>query len=141
MGDGTKLAIAIMILLIAGICFFFAFHPNGVDLDAYGNNPDGILQFLIGEFNETATGADVNGPTNSGAVAGTSGNPAVSNPAGQQSQNLTNIPGTNQGPTVNPGVSQDVTNVPGSNIGPVITPLCLGNRYSVKVSLSRKAFR
>jgi len=110
MGDGTKLAIAIMMLLIAGICFFFAFHPNGVDLDTYGDNPDGILQFLIDQFNATATGANVNGPSNSGADTGNSGAAALLSPSNDTSQSLTNIPGTNQGPTTSLNNPTNLTN-------------------------------
>jgi hypothetical protein len=51
MGDGTRLAIAILILFGAMVCFFFAFHPGGVQ---GVSDPDTMLQWLMGEFQNTA---------------------------------------------------------------------------------------
>jgi hypothetical protein len=51
MGDGTRLAIAILILFLAMICFFFAFHPGGVQ---GVSDPNTMLQWLMGEFENTA---------------------------------------------------------------------------------------
>lgn len=51
--DGGRLALAILMLLVAMVLFFFAFHPGGV---ATANNPADILQYLFGEFNATAGG-------------------------------------------------------------------------------------
>lgn len=48
MGDGTRLAIAILMLFLAMVAFFFAFHPGGVQ---GASDPDTMLQWLFGEFN------------------------------------------------------------------------------------------
>jgi type II secretory pathway component PulC len=58
MGDGTRLAIAILILFLAMVAFFFAFHPSGV-ANANGqpvNNPNEILQWLFGQWDTTVSG-------------------------------------------------------------------------------------
>jgi hypothetical protein len=54
MGDGTRLAIAILILFLAMVCFFFAFHPGGVQ---GVSDPQTMLQWLMGEFENTANPA------------------------------------------------------------------------------------
>jgi hypothetical protein len=54
MGDGVRLALAIAVLFLAGIAFFFAFHPNGV---TGATNPDNALEWLMSAFNTTAAGA------------------------------------------------------------------------------------
>jgi hypothetical protein len=51
MGNGTRLAIAILILFLAMVCFFFAFHPGGVQ---GVSDPDTMLQWLMGEFENTS---------------------------------------------------------------------------------------
>jgi hypothetical protein len=51
MGGGTRLAIAIAILFLAMVCFFFAFHPGGVQ---GVSDPDTMLQWLMGEFENTS---------------------------------------------------------------------------------------
>lgn len=51
MEDGTRLAIAILMMFLSMICFFFAFHPGGVQ---NVTNPDTALQWLMGEFDKTA---------------------------------------------------------------------------------------
>lgn len=86
MGDGARLAIAILVLFLAMVCFFFAFHPGGVQ---GANNPADILKFMFTQFDQTSngTGASANSPSGA-AVA------PVNNP----SSNLTNLPGTNIGP-------------------------------------------
>lgn len=53
MGEGGRLAWAIMLMLVALFLFFFAFHPGGV---ANINNPGDMLQFLMNEFG-SASGA------------------------------------------------------------------------------------
>ena len=63
MGDGTKLAVAIAVMWIAMVFFFFAFHPGGVE---NVSNPGEMLQWLMKEFGNitggnTATAADVTG--------------------------------------------------------------------------------
>ena len=53
MGDGGRLALAIVVFFAAMVFFFFAFHPGGVsDI----SNPTQMLQWLFGEFNNI-TGA------------------------------------------------------------------------------------
>src|SRR5271170_3267160 len=54
MGDGTKLAVAIAVMWIAMVFFFFAFHPGGVE---NVSNPGEMLQWLLKEFtNITSAG-------------------------------------------------------------------------------------
>ena len=55
MGDGTRLAIAILMMFLAMVAFFFAFHPGGVE---NVKNPDTALQWLMGEFSKTAGGGN-----------------------------------------------------------------------------------
>lgn len=47
MGDATRLGIAILVLFFAMVCFFFAFHPGGVQ---GVSDPDTMLQWLMGEY-------------------------------------------------------------------------------------------
>jgi hypothetical protein len=72
MGDGGRLALAILMLLGAMILLFFAFHPGGVAAGAV-KNPADMLNWLMGEFSTTA------GAT-SGAVSSTS--PPSTTPGG-----------------------------------------------------------
>lgn len=74
MGDGTRLAIAIAILFLAGVAFFFAFHPSGV---AGATNPDNALEWLMNEFQETA-GVTATAPADAGAAS-----PSADQPGGQ----------------------------------------------------------
>jgi hypothetical protein len=89
MGDGARLAIAILVLFLAMVAFFFAFHPHGVaNPDGTNvNNPGDILKWMFGAFNTTVDGGS----------APQSTAPASTNPA-PNSSNLTNLPGTNVGP-------------------------------------------
>jgi len=48
MGGGTKLAIGILVMWLAMLFFFFAFHPGGVNLAS--DNPVGMLKWLMSEF-------------------------------------------------------------------------------------------
>lgn len=89
MGDGARLAIAILILFLAMVAFFFAFHPGGVDNGDIKNFPE-LLQWMFGEF-DTASGSP------SATPAGQPG----ANPVGANVAPIANIPGTNVGPTVN----------------------------------------
>jgi hypothetical protein len=52
-GDGTKLAIAILVFWFALVFFFFAFHPGGVK-DV--SNPGQMLKHLVDEFGNLAGG-------------------------------------------------------------------------------------
>lgn len=54
MGGGTRLAIGILIMWIALVFFFFAFHPGGVE---NVSNPGQMLQWLMKEFTNL-TGGD-----------------------------------------------------------------------------------
>lgn len=54
MGDGTRLAIAIVMLFLAMVAFFFAFHPQGV---TGVTNPKTALQWLETQFQNTASGS------------------------------------------------------------------------------------
>jgi hypothetical protein len=53
-GNGTRLAIAIVMMFGAMVAFFFAFHPGGVQ---GVSDPDTMLQWLMGEY----TTASANG--------------------------------------------------------------------------------
>jgi hypothetical protein len=56
MGDPTRLALAILMMFLAMVAFFFAFHPGGVQGIS---DPDTMLSWLFGEFNtasKTPTG-------------------------------------------------------------------------------------
>lgn len=58
MGDGTRLAIAIVMLFLAMVAFFFAFHPQGV---TGVTNPKTALQWLETQFQNTASGSSAGG--------------------------------------------------------------------------------
>lgn len=70
MGGGTKLAIGILVMWLAMLFFFFAFHPGGVNLEQ--DNPVGMLQWLMSEFSNLIGGADT---TVSMPVSGPIGSP------------------------------------------------------------------
>jgi hypothetical protein len=76
MGDGTRLAIAIAVLFLAGVAFFFAFHPSGV---AGATNPDNALEWLMNEFQQTAGVTATNPPSDAGAGS----SPSADQPGGQ----------------------------------------------------------
>lgn len=108
MGDGTKLAIAILMLFLAGIGFFIAFHPNGLNLPE--DNAPGILQWFMSEFEGAATGNPVANSTDPGAAG--SANSSLPAPGVGNSSNLTNT--SNVGPTTSLGTnSADLTNTGG----------------------------
>jgi hypothetical protein len=91
MGDGARLAIAILILFVAMVAFFFAFHPHGVanpDGSAV-NNPGDILKWMFGVFNGTVTGSTATAPAS-----------GTAQPTGSSVAPIANTPGTNVGPTV-----------------------------------------
>jgi hypothetical protein len=59
-GDATKFAIAIAIIFAAMVCFFFAFHPGGVQ---GVSDPQSMLEWLSSEFQQTgSTGTGGNAP-------------------------------------------------------------------------------
>jgi hypothetical protein len=55
MTDATRLAIAILVLFLAMVAFFFAFHPNGVVLAKGSQNPGGALEWLANQFTNAAS--------------------------------------------------------------------------------------
>lgn len=61
MEAGTKLALGILAIFGAMVCFYFAFHPGKM---AGGNvkNPNDALQWLIKEFQATAGVSDASNP-------------------------------------------------------------------------------
>ncbi len=77
MSDATKLAMAIGLMTIAFIFFFFAFHPNGVE---NVNNPGDMLKHLIDEFNNVG-GTVPTTPSGSGATT----EPVLPTPTGNAS--------------------------------------------------------
>jgi len=52
MGDATKFAMAIAIIFGAMVCFFFAFHPGGVQ---GVSDPQAMLEWLSSEFQQAGT--------------------------------------------------------------------------------------
>lgn len=74
MNGAAKLALGLLILWIAMVCFYFAFHPNGVTFNgAPVANPSEALQWLIQEFQGTTGGGSGNAatstaPNNAGAA-------------------------------------------------------------------------
>lgn len=54
MSDGTKLAVAILVMWLALVFFFFAFHPGGVK---NVSNPGQMLKWLVDEFTRLAGGS------------------------------------------------------------------------------------
>ena len=59
MSDAGRLAIAILIMMVAFIMYFFAFHPNGVE---GADNPIDALVWLMGQFNQAAGVTSTNTP-------------------------------------------------------------------------------
>jgi len=48
MSDGTRFALALVILWLAGVALFVAFHPGGIKIDGKpANNPVDILKYFI----------------------------------------------------------------------------------------------
>jgi hypothetical protein len=103
MGNGTRLAIAILILFLAMVCFFFAFHPGGVQ---GVTNPNEALQWLMGAFQNTSSG----NPVNAASIA----NDIASSPQGPGQQVP---PSSTAGQTNIPGVNAP-TGIPGANVNP-----------------------
>lgn len=105
MGGGTRLAIAILVLFLAMVCFFFAFHPGGVQ---GVSDPKTMLQWLMGEFDNTTSGnpvsaADIQGSATTGVPSSTAGQtiiPGVNQPS---SQTQPGPPAVAPNPITNPG--------------------------------------
>lgn len=53
MGGGTRLAVGILIMWLALVFFFFAFHPGGVQ---NVSSPGQMLQWLMSEFSNLTGG-------------------------------------------------------------------------------------
>jgi hypothetical protein len=78
MGGAAKLALGLLLLWISMVCFYFAFHPNGVTLIGQPvANPSEAFQWLIQQFQTVAGGGTANattgqgqGPQNQGAAPG-----------------------------------------------------------------------
>ena len=75
MGDGTKLAIAILVFWVALVFFFFAFHPGGVK---NVSNPGQMLQWLANEFSSLAGGGTAT--TSASLTSSTSATDALAYP-------------------------------------------------------------
>lgn len=60
MSDGTKLAIGILVMWVALVFFFFAFHPGGVK---NVSNPGQMLKWLVDEFGNLAGGTSTTAAT------------------------------------------------------------------------------
>ena len=54
MSDGTRLAMAILVMWIALVFFFFAFHPGGVK---NVSNPGDMLKWLVDQFSHLSGGS------------------------------------------------------------------------------------
>jgi hypothetical protein len=74
MSDGTKLAIAILVMWIALVFFFFAFHPGGVK---NVSNPGQMLKWLVDQFSNLAGG---NATTTASLTSDTNTSDALSYP-------------------------------------------------------------
>ena len=66
MSDGTKLAVAILVMWLALVFYFFTFHPGGVK---GVSNPGQMLKWLVDEFTRlsggtTSTAASLTADTN-----------------------------------------------------------------------------
>jgi hypothetical protein len=112
MPDGTRLAVAILMLFGAMVAFFICFHPSGVQ---GGTSGPGMLQWFMTEFESTVQGTGGDASPDQSNTGGTGGGstpqtPSV-NPGVGASENVTNLPGTNVGPTINPSNSTDLTNL------------------------------
>lgn len=94
MNDGPKLAIAILVMWIALVFFFFAFHPGGVK---NVSNPGQMLKWLVDEFTKLAGGNSAE--TAAELTSAGTNTDALSYPG------FTNGNGSNIG-TVNPGSVQ-----------------------------------
>lgn len=79
MDGGARFAVGLLILWLCLLAFFFALHPNGVDLSAYGENPAGALKWLINEFQTLGSGT---------STTTTSATPATNTGESQTTQNL-----------------------------------------------------
>lgn len=76
MNGAAKFALGIVLLWLAGLCYFLAFHPNGVVLNgAKVSNPVEVLKWLIQEFGK-ATGTGTGDTT---PLTDSSGNTAPNN--------------------------------------------------------------
>ena len=62
MSGGAKFGLGVLFLWLAMVCFYFAFHPNGV---SGVTNPSSALKWLIQEF-QSATGQST--PASAGAM-------------------------------------------------------------------------
>jgi len=114
MGNGTRLAIAILILFLAMVCFFFAFHPGGVQ---GVSDPDTMLQWLMGEFENTSSGNPVTADQIANDVASSPTAPGVQVPP-SSTAGQTTIPGVNspssQTQPGTPAVTPNPFNNPGA---------------------------
>lgn len=61
MGEATRFALGIAILVGAMVAFFFAFHPNGVE---GVSNPVDVLKWLMNEINTSGTTSSVTAANN-----------------------------------------------------------------------------
>jgi hypothetical protein len=104
MGDGTRLAVAILILFLAMVCFFFAFHPGGVQ---GVSDPDTMLQWLMGEFQNTAGGNQVPASDTGSATAvppsSTAGQTIIPGVNAPSSTTQPGPPAVAPNPVTNPG--------------------------------------
>lgn len=81
MSDGTRLAIAILVIWVAMVFFFFAFHPGGVK---NVSNPGQMLKWLVDEFANLAGG---NNATAASLTSETSATDALGYPGYTDSSN------------------------------------------------------
>lgn len=65
MQTGTKVAAGFLLLWVAGMAFFAAFHPNGIQVDGKpAGNPADVLRYLIQQVGGSADdGNSESGPT------------------------------------------------------------------------------
>lgn len=91
MSDGTKLAMAILVMWLSLVFYFFAFHPGGVK---NVSNPGQMLKWLVDEFTRLAGGST---STTASLTSATNTTDNLSYPG------FTDTGGSSDTGTVNPG--------------------------------------
>lgn len=112
MGNGTRLAVAILVLFVAMVCFFFAFHPGGVQ---GVSDPDTMLEWLMGEYQTTASGQQITSSALAADIASSPTAPGVQVPPSSTAGQVF-IPGVNQ------TSSETTPGPPANNPNPVTNP-------------------
>lgn len=72
---GVQLAAALLLLWLAGVAFFVAFHPGGIQMPGgeSANNPVDVLKYLLTKGGEGAPGNQTQADTSGGSGAANPG--------------------------------------------------------------------